>query len=133
MNLSKVKLPENGKFGLFFAAFFSLVGVYLFTLGEIKNSIFVFGIAAFFLILALFLPRFLLPLNKMWMGLGLLIGAVVNPLVLGLIFFGFFTPISLLMKIFGRDELRLKLSSDQSHWKTRAADAFRSEVSKQQF
>jgi len=48
MNLSKVKLPENGKFGLFCAASFSLVGVYLFTLGEIKNSIFVFGIAAFF-------------------------------------------------------------------------------------
>jgi hypothetical protein len=40
MNLSKVKLPENGKFGLFFAAFFYWLGVYLFTLGEILNSIF---------------------------------------------------------------------------------------------
>ena len=59
MNLSKVKLPENGKFGLPFTAFFSSVGVYLFTLGEIKNSIFVLSIASLSLILTLFVPRLL--------------------------------------------------------------------------
>ena len=133
MNLSKVKLPDNRKFGLFFAVLFLLAGACFFVIGEVLWCIYVLVTAALFLIFALFFPHYLLPLNKMWIALGLLIGSVVNPLVLGLIFFGLITPISLLTRLFGRDELGLKLISDQSHWKTRSADISRSDVSRQQF
>jgi hypothetical protein len=53
--------------------------------------------------------------------------------VLGIIFFGLFTPISILMRLFGRDELRLKLVNRTSHWKERKADNTHNDAFKRQF
>ena len=50
------------------------------------------------------------------MRFGLLIGMFISPIVLGIIFFGLFTPYGLVMKIIGRDELHLKTSKDRSYW-----------------
>ena len=58
----------------------------------------------------------LLPLNKLWMRFGLLLGQIISPLVLGIIFFGIFTPVALLMRLSGRDELRLKFKNKTSYW-----------------
>ena len=74
----------------------------------------------------------LLPLNKLWMQFGLLLGMIVSPIILGLIFFGLFTPIAMLMRISGRDELRLKLTEKASHWISRG-EPIKSESFKQQF
>ena len=60
-------------------------------------------------------PGLLFPLNKPWMRFDLL-GMVVNPIVLGILFFVLFTPISIIMKIFGRDELQLR-TKNKSYWK----------------
>ena len=56
------------------------------------------------------------PLNKLWMRFGLLLGMIVSPIVLGAIFFLLFTPIAVLMRLFGRDELRLRFKKQSSHW-----------------
>ena len=53
------------------------------------------------------------------MRFGVLIGIVVSPIVLGMIFFGLFTPISIIMKLIGRDELSLKIFNRDSFWKER--------------
>ena len=58
----------------------------------------------------------LLPLNKLWMHFGLLLGKIISPLVLGMIFFFIFTPIAFLMLLCRRDELRLKFKNKTSHW-----------------
>ena len=50
------------------------------------------------------------------MRFGLLLGIIVSPIVLGIIFFGLFTPIAMLMRMSGRDELRLKSVQKTSHW-----------------
>lgn len=50
------------------------------------------------------------------MRFGLLLGTVVGPVVLGLIFFVIFTPIAFLMRLVGRDELRLKFKEKNTHW-----------------
>ena len=63
--------------------------------------------------------RALLPLNKLWMRFGQLIGIIISPIILGIIFFGIFTPYSLLMRLFGRDELQLKFGKRESYWKLR--------------
>ena len=60
---------------------------------------------------------FLSPLNKLWMRLGLLLGMIMSPIVMGIIFFGLFTPISLVMRLLGRDELKLKPKPCQSSWR----------------
>ena len=49
-------------------------------------------------------------------GFGLLLGMIVSPIVLGIIFFGLFTPIATLMRLSGRDELKLKFTQKVSHW-----------------
>ena len=63
----------------------------------------------------------------------MLIGMIVSPIVLGIIFFGLFTPIALYMKIIGRDELNLKLSKKASYWKERDLDYMETDAFKNQF
>ena len=65
--------------------------------------------------------KLLLPLNKIWMRFGFLLGSIINPIVLGIIFFVLFTPYGIVMRIFGRDELRLKkVINKKSHWVLRS-------------
>ena len=119
MKFSDIELPSNYKFGFFFTIIFILIGVYFLYEKSITIAYIFFILAAAFLIITIIKAEVLLPLNKLWMRFGLMIGAIVSPIVLGIIFFGLFTPISLLMKVLGRDELRLKLFKRQSHWKMR--------------
>ena len=121
MNLKKkIKLPSNRKFGIFFSAIFFLVGTY-FLYANIHKVTWVFYAAAlFFLVIALFKAKLLLPLNKLWMGFGLILGLIINPIIMGLIFFGLITPYGIFMRITGRDELRLRNNLYKSHWVIRS-------------
>ena len=85
-----------------------------------------------FLLVTLIKSDALLPLNKLWMRFGLLLGMIVSPIVLGVIFFGLFTPIAILMRLSGRDELRLKIAQKASHWISRE-EPIKSETFKHQF
>ena len=119
MKFSKLKLPSNKNFGLFFAFIFGLFATYFYVINSI-TFVYLFAlIALFFLLIALVKADLLLPLNKLWMRFGLFLGFIVSPLILGLIFFGLFTPIAFLMRIMGRDELKIKINIKASHWKIR--------------
>ena len=85
-----------------------------------------------FLLVTLIKCDALLPLNKLWMRFGLLLGMIVSPIVLGVIFFGLFTPIAMLMRLSGRDELRLKFTQKTSHWISRG-EPIKPESFKHQF
>jgi len=75
------------------------------------------GLCALFLILALFWQAPLKPLNIAWTKLGLLLYHVVNPIVLGLLFFVTVTPLALLMRALGKDPLRLRREPQAvSYW-----------------
>ena len=58
----------------------------------------------------------------MWMRFGLLLGMIISPIVLGVLFFGMFTPMAIAMRLMGRDELRLKKQNIDSFWKKRKED-----------
>lgn len=133
MNFSNVELPSNRKFGFFFTAVFALVGTYFFSEGSSTLTYLLWGLATIFLLVTILKAELLLPLNKLWIRFGLLLGMVVSPIVLGVIFFGLFTPISLLMRLFGRDELRLKLVGRVSHWKDRSTESIQAGAFKHQF
>jgi len=122
MKLSEVELPSNKKFGLFFAAVFAGVGTYMLATASGLIAYSMLSASALFLVASLFKPDLLLPLNRLWMRFGLLLGMIISPIVLGIIYFGLFSPIGLLMRFFGRDELRLKLVSGKSHWKERNSE-----------
>ena len=119
MKLTEIELPSNKKFGFFFTFIFACIAGYFY----INNSwlgVYPFGtLAAMFFIVTLIKQSLLQPLNKLWMTLGLLLGKIVSPVILAIIFFGLFTPIAFFMRLSRRDELRLKFYSKTSHWKSR--------------
>jgi hypothetical protein len=119
MRFEKIELPSNKKFGLFFAAVFMLFASYLFFTGSQQYAIACLVVSIIFAIVSYAKNDLLLPLNKAWMGLGLLLGMIISPIVLGIIFFLIFTPVGLCMRLFGRDELRLKKLEANTYWKVR--------------
>ena len=132
MKFSEIELPSNRKFGFFFTFVFAVAAAYFFYAANITWA-YVFGAAALiFLLITLIKSHALLPLNKLWMRFGLLLGMIVSPIVLGIIFFGLFAPIAMLMRLSGRDELRLKFSQKASHWITRS-EPIKSDSFKHQF
>jgi hypothetical protein len=133
MKISEVGLPSNRKFGFFFTVVFVAAGVYFLYEESAALTPAAFGLSVLIFIVSLAKPELLLPLNKLWMRLGLLLGMISTPIVMGVIFFGLFTPIAILMRLFGRDELRLKVRLRQSHWKLREISTVSSEAFKNQF
>lgn len=78
------------------------------------------GLAALFLLASWLVPAGLRPAKRAWLFLGSLLGAIVNPLILGLLFFLLMAPVGLLMRAFGRDALRLGWDSKAAtYWQTR--------------
>ena len=127
-----LKLPSNRKFGFFFTFVFAVSAAYFYYSANVIWA-YAFAIATLiFLLITLVKSDALLPLNKLWMRFGLLLGMIVSPIVLGIIFFVLFTPIAMLMRLSGRDELQLKFSYKVSHWIIRN-EPIKSESFKQQF
>ena len=69
-----------------------------------------------FLVITIINAKILLTLNKLWMKFGIFLGMIVSPIIMGIIFFGIFTPIAILMRFSGRDELRLRFKKQKTHW-----------------
>ncbi len=80
-----------------------------------------------------FAPQLLTPLNRLWYALGIILGKVINPIVLGAMFFVLITPIALLTRLFGRDELKIKKSFAHSYWVDRLPPGPQSDSFKNQF
>ncbi len=132
-NSSDIELPSNRKFGIFFTAIFVITSVYFYKTGTTNIAIFFIGLAVFFLIISIFKSDLLQPLNKLWMRFGFLLGIVISPIILGVIFFGLFTPIALAMRLFGRDELRVKIKDRVTHWKLKVPFKYSNGAFKNQF
>ncbi len=116
MKFSNIKLPSNKKFGYFFSAiFFIATGYFLYK--EYQTIGYIFGIiSVLFITTTLIKADLLRPLNKLWMHFGLLLGKIISPIILGIIFFGLFTPYGIVMRLLGRDELSLKIQKNKSNW-----------------
>ena len=117
MNKTEVKLPDNKSFGIFFSIIFILLGVYLFLADFIYISIFLFYLSLIFFLISIIKPNELLQLNRFWMRLGFILNVIISPIILGIIYFGLFSIIAFFMKIYGRDELILKLKTKKTYWK----------------
>jgi len=75
------------------------------------------AVAILFLLAAWVMPSALHPLNRLWMKLGLLLHKIVNPIVMALLFYGTILPTGLVMRMRGRDLLRLKQAPGaDSYW-----------------
>ena len=120
MDFDQVNLPTNKKFGYSFSLIFLIFCSYFFYLS--KNylaSIFLFLTILIFLI-TIFNPNLLSIFNRLWMTIGIKLGNIINPIILFLIYFSLFAPFGIIMKIFKRDELNIKLNKKvSSFWRVR--------------
>lgn len=132
MKFEEIELPSNRKFGYFFAFIFGVVAVSLFAIDSLNWGYTFSVLSVLFVLITVAKADLLLPLNKLWIHLGLLLGMIIGPIVLGIIFFGLFTPIAFVMRLFGRDELCLKINKESSYWSPRRT-AIDSESFKNQF
>ncbi len=130
---SEVQLPSNRKFGCFFTAIFAGLSIwFIFRSAQIWASVF-FVLTLIFAALTTSAPKVLTPLNLAWYRLGLLLAKIVSPIVLGLIFFILITPVSLVTRLFGRDELKLKERAAETYWIDRSPTGPSSESFKNQY
>ncbi len=110
------KMPSNNKFGWFFSAVFAVIALYSYSQQLKFFAATVTIVSVLFVATTLLAPQVLTPLNRIWYEIGVLLGKVISPIVLGIIFFVLITPISLITRLFGRDELKIKKLSVQSYW-----------------
>ena len=112
----EVRSSSDRAFGLVFAVVFALIALWPLWRGRGPRW-WSLGLAAAFVGAALLAPRVLAPLNRLWFRLGLLLHAVVNPVVMALVFFTTVTPIALIMRAMGKDPLRLRRDQDaRTYW-----------------
>ncbi len=118
----EVKAPSEKSFGVTFACVFGLLSALQFYRLGIAVWPVVTSVAALgFLATAFAAPAVLRPLNLVWLKFGMLLHRIVNPVVMGVLFFGVFTPMGLIMRLFGADLLRLRTKTGAtSHWILRA-------------
>ena len=115
MKNTEIKIGSNKSFGIVFFIVFLLIAIYpLINNGELR--IWSLIVAIIFLILGLINSKVLTPLNKIWFKFGLLLGRVISPLIMSIIFFLVVTPTALIMRIIGKDLLSLKFNNKKSYW-----------------
>jgi len=111
-----VEGSSDRSFGLVFAAVFLLIALGPLRHGHMPRW-WACGVAAVFALIALVKPKVLSPLNRLWIKLGVLLGKVVSPIALGILFYGILTPLGVFIRLSGKDPLRLKLDRNaESYW-----------------
>ena len=111
----KIKLPSNRNFGIVFSIVFLIIAIWP-ILNQNEIRIWSIIISLIFLILGLINSKFLSPLNKAWFKFGLILGSVIAPVVMGVIYFLVVTPTGLIMKALGKDILGLKRNKNSTYW-----------------
>ena len=116
---STMTTGTNRSFGIVFFIFFIIISLWPLTHeGEIR--IWSTILAFIFLFLGLINSKLLTPLNLLWMKFGLLLGAIIAPIVMGIVFFAVVFPTGFFMKILGKDLLKKKYNKkENSYWITR--------------
>jgi hypothetical protein len=110
---------SNRSFGLLFFIVFIVVGLWPITKGETAN-IYLILISLFFLIFGLINSKILSPFNKAWIKLGEILGLIIAPIIMALVYFIILTPISLIVRMLGKDLLGLKfLKKQDTYWTKR--------------
>ena len=115
MKEKSIKINSNKSFGIVFFIVFFIVSIFpLLSEGNIR--IWSVIVAIIFLVLGLLNSKILTPLNRIWFRFGILLGSLVSPIVMSIVFFGVVTPISFMMKLFNKNLLTLKKDNKSSYW-----------------
>ena len=112
---SKIKMGSNRNFGLVFFIVFLILGFWPITNGK-EIRIWLVVISLIFLVLGMMKSKLLTPLNKLWFKFGMILGAIVAPVVMGAVVFLGVTPIGIVMRTMGKDLINKKYNKNKQYW-----------------
>lgn len=120
---AEVKVGSERSFGFVFGVVFAIIALFPLISGDGEVRLWAIAVAAVFAILAIAIPKVLRPLNVLWFKFGMLLGRIIAPIVMALVFFVAVTPVALLMRLFGKDPLNKKPDPNaESYWISRDDD-----------
>jgi hypothetical protein len=113
---SNIEMKAERKFGIMFSLIFYLLGIYLY-FAETHFSWWPFMAATILLAVSILKPSILIIPNILWLKLGLILGSIVTPVIMTIVYFSTVVPIGIIMKLLGKDMLQLKKSyKKKSYW-----------------
>ena len=118
-----IKLPSNRNFGVVFFIAFLIIALWpLLKQNEIR--IWSLIISFIFFVLGLINSKLLTPLNKLWFKFGILLGNIISPIVMGIVFFIFVTPTGIIMRLLRKDLIGLKKNNEKTYWIKKNSNMF---------
>jgi len=115
MEDKKIKIGSNRSFGIVFFVVFLIIALYpLLNDGSVRIWSIILSLV--FFILGLINSDILAPLNRIWFKFGMILGGIVSPIVMGLVFFLVVTPTALILRLFKKDTLNLKKNENATYW-----------------
>jgi len=113
-NSINIKNKDNITFGVLFFILFLIIGIYPLKSGGVIR-IWSVVLSSLFLIITIIRPNLFTFLNRLWIQFGILLGKIISPVVMGLVFFFVVTPIGILVRILKKDVMGLKRGAS-SYW-----------------
>ena len=114
-SFNQIKISSNRSFGIVFFIVFLIISLWpIKNGGDLRLWALIFSIV--FLILGLINSKILTPLNKIWFKFGILLGNIISPIVMGLVFFAVVVPTGLIMKMLRKDLIGLKMNNKKTYW-----------------
>jgi len=129
---TEVKLGSERSLAIVFSIVFLIIAMWPLLSGRAPR-LWAIGAGTAILILGFAAPKTLRPLNQLWFRFGMLLHRIINPLVMGIIFYGAVAPTGFVMRLLGKDPLKLKLDPESSsYWVKRnppgpARDSFKNQ------
>ena len=116
MEKISVKISSNRSFGLLFFIVFLAISLWPLKSQE-DLRLWAFILSLTFLVLGILNSKFLTPLNKLWIKFGFFLGAIVSPIIMGIVYFLVVTPIGIFMRFLGKDLLKKdKVKNVSTYW-----------------
>ncbi len=115
MKNNDIKIGSNKSFGIVFFIVFLIIALYPMLKGQ-DLRLWSLIISFIFLILGMINSSILTPLNKIWFKFGILLGNIISPIVMAIVFFGVVLPTGIVMKILRKDLIALKKNNKNTYW-----------------
>ena len=109
------KVNSNRGFGIVFFVVFLLISFWPSIEGQ-SLRIWALTVSLIFLVLGLLNSKLLTPFNLIWVKFGEVLGRIIAPIAMGIVYFIIITPIGFFMRLIGKDLLRTKFSKNNSYW-----------------
>ena len=113
--MNDVKISSNRSFGVVFFIVFLLIAIYPVINNE-EIRVWSLIVSLIFLVLGLLNSKILNPLNQIWFKFGVLLGRIISPFIMAIIFFFVVAPIGLIMRTLGKDILNLRYNTKKTYW-----------------